>query len=67
MSQRYVDLGFSISEGMLTVQGPTNGAEAPPGYYMMFVVNSEGVPSEARFIQVNTSGSRTRTDHRHSQ
>jgi hypothetical protein len=25
---------------------------APPGYYMLFIVNSTGVPSVAPFVQV---------------
>ncbi len=50
--QRYVGLGFTTGAGGLTVTGPPNGNQAPPGYYMLFVLNSAGVPSVAEFIRV---------------
>jgi hypothetical protein len=50
--QRYVDLTFSKSSRYLVVQSPANANLAPPGYYMLFVVNNRGVPSVARIIQV---------------
>jgi hypothetical protein len=50
--QRYVPLGFSASGTTLTVSGPPNGGVAPPGYYMLFVVDAAGVPSVAKMIQV---------------
>jgi hypothetical protein len=36
----------------LQVSAPVDGAAAPPGYYMMFVVDEEGVPSEASWVRV---------------
>ncbi len=36
----------------LLVTGPPNGNHAPPGYYMLFIVNQLGVPSVAQFLQV---------------
>ena len=30
-----------------------NGNIAPPGYYMLFLLDSAGVPSKARFIQLS--------------
>ena len=50
-NQRYVPLSFTVGSGQLTVQAPTNGNTAPPGYYMLFVVNGSGVPSVASFIR----------------
>src|SRR5262249_31772523 len=38
--------------GVLSVTTPPNGNVAPPGYYMLFVLDSDGVPSKARFIQL---------------
>ncbi|MGH8763945.1 MAG: galactose oxidase-like domain-containing protein, partial [Nitrosospira sp.] len=32
---------------------PANGNIAPPGSYMLFVVNNQNVPSEARFMVVS--------------
>ena len=34
----------------LTVTAPPNGNIAPPGYYMLFLLNSSGVPSLASWI-----------------
>jgi len=31
---------------------PANGNIAPPGHYMLFVVNTNGVPSVARIVQL---------------
>jgi hypothetical protein len=50
--QRYVDLRFSKSPDSVVAQSPANANLAPPGYYMLFVVDADGVPSVARFIQV---------------
>jgi hypothetical protein len=50
--QRYVELRFSASSSELTIQSPANANIAPPGFYMLFVVNSVGVPSVARVIQI---------------
>jgi hypothetical protein len=52
MEQRLVGLTFTPGTGVLNVTGPPNGNVAPPGYYMLFLVNSAGVPSVARFIRV---------------
>jgi hypothetical protein len=49
---RYVPLTFSQASGGLTVIAPVDGRLAPPGYYMLFLVNSNGVPSVAPMVQV---------------
>jgi len=49
---RYVPLTFSQASGGLTVTAPVDGNLAPPGYYMLFLVNSSGVPSVAPILQV---------------
>jgi hypothetical protein len=52
-SQRYVELDFeALNADTLTVTGPANGNLAPPGYYMLFIVTRDGVPSIAQFVQV---------------
>ena len=53
MDQRLVGLSFTQSSGALTVTGPPNGNIAPPGYYLLFLVNTAGVPSVASFVQVS--------------
>jgi hypothetical protein len=51
--QRYVDLSFTIGSGTITATAPANGNQAPPGYYMLVIVNSNGVPSVMPFLQLN--------------
>jgi hypothetical protein len=52
--QRFVPLSFTQNPGSLTVQMPPSGSWAPPGNYMLFIVNSRGVPSVASIINVST-------------
>ena len=52
MEQRLVGLTFNAVNGVLNVTAPPNGNIAPPGYYMLFALNSAGVPSVARFIRL---------------
>jgi hypothetical protein len=51
-NQRYVPLTFQQATGGLTVQSPTSANLAPPGYYMLFIVNSHGVPSVASIVKI---------------
>jgi len=53
MEQRMVGLSFTSGDGVLQVTAPPNGNIAPPGYYMLFVVDSAGVPSVASFVQLS--------------
>ncbi|XVU28604.1 galactose oxidase-like domain-containing protein [Actinoplanes sp. CA-054009] len=53
--QRYVPLKYTTTGTTLTVTGPPNGGVAPPGYYMMFIVDANGVPSVAKMVQVAKS------------
>jgi len=53
MDQRMVGLSFAASSGSLTVSGPPSAGIAPPGYYMVFLINTAGVPSVAKFVQVS--------------
>jgi Domain of unknown function (DUF1929) len=53
MDQRYVGLSFTAGQGSLTVTGPPNSNLAPPGFYMLFLVNKAGTPSPASWIQVS--------------
>ena len=49
---RYVPLAFTQTAGGLQVPAPANGNMAPPGPYMLFLVNSNGVPSVAKWINI---------------
>lgn len=59
-NQRFVDLSASIqpASGGLSVAAPANGNLCPPGHYMMFLLNAQGVPSAARIIQIGGTGLR---------
>jgi hypothetical protein len=52
MDQRYVPLAFSAGAGTLTATGPANANIAPPGPYMLVVVDAAGVPSVATMVTV---------------
>jgi hypothetical protein len=52
MEQRLVGLSFTASGHTLTLTSPPNGNIAPPGYYMLFILNTGGVPSVAHFVQL---------------
>jgi len=42
---------IDVSSHHLMVQAPPNRNIAPPGYYMLFIVNRAGVPSVAHWIR----------------
>jgi hypothetical protein len=48
--QRYVDLRFTVGSGHLSAAAPVSGNYAPPGSYMLVIVNSRGIPSIMPFI-----------------
>ncbi len=53
MEQRLVGLTLIGQSGaQLTLVGPPNANVAPPGHYMLFVLNSAGVPSHAQFVHL---------------
>ncbi len=53
MDQRLVKLSYTAGSGLLNVTAPPNGNIAPPGYYMLFILNAAGVPSVAKFVQLS--------------
>jgi hypothetical protein len=52
--QRYVGLAIipTLSRTSVMVQGPPDANIAPPGFYMLFVVNRMGVPSVATWLRI---------------
>lgn len=50
--QRFIPLDFSRQSGSLTVAAPANRNVAPPGWYMLFVLNGSGVPSVAKMLRL---------------
>ena len=45
---------FSQATGGLNVTAPSNPNNTPPGYYMLFILNSNGIPSIAKIVQINS-------------
>ncbi len=57
MDQRFVPLAFTDSGGgELSVHAPTRATDIPPGYYLLFVINSAGTPSKGRIVRVLVGG-----------
>ena len=55
MGQRYVPLALLDSgDGTVTIPAPSGASLAPPGYYMLFVVDDGGVPSLSRNVRLAT-------------
>jgi Domain of unknown function (DUF1929)/PKD domain/Bacterial Ig domain len=52
MEQRLIQMQFTKGAGTLSVTSPPNALIAPPGYYMLFVLDQNGVPSVASFIRI---------------
>ena len=55
MEQRFSRLNFSQVTDGLNVVAPSNPNLAPPGYYMLFILNSDGVPSVAEIVRINAA------------
>jgi hypothetical protein len=51
-NQRYLNLPHQVVAGGLNLQAPANANLAPPGYYMLFLVDTNGVPSVAAIVKV---------------
>jgi hypothetical protein len=54
-NQRFLRMNFQPGTGALTVTAPAHPNLAPPGHYMMFLVNTQGVPSVAQIIRLGGS------------
>ena len=52
MEQRYVPLDFKTTPDGIVATSPPDADTATPGFYMLFVMNDEGVPSVARMVNV---------------
>jgi hypothetical protein len=52
MNQFYAEPAFTVSTGQLTVAAPATGGEMPPGYYMLFIIDQNGVPSVAAMLEI---------------
>lgn len=54
MTQRAIDLPVLASANGVTLMAPSQNV-APPGWYMLFLINAAGVPSVAAWIHVGGS------------
>jgi hypothetical protein len=52
MDQRLIGLSFTTGSGTISVTAPANANLAPPGWYMIFILDSTGVPSVGSFLQI---------------
>jgi hypothetical protein len=54
MDQQFQSLPFvATSNSTISVTSPNSSRIAPPGRYMMFLIDDQGVPSFAKFMQVS--------------
>jgi len=49
---RQLRLAFTADDTGLTVTAPSTGNIAPPGHYMVFIVNGSDVPSVAKIVKI---------------
>jgi len=54
MGQRYVRLAEGVVAGPGTIPAPASASLAPPGFYMLFVVDADGVPSVSARVRMIT-------------
>ena len=59
MEQRYVPLNFTRGSGTVTVTAPRDANVAPPGMYMLFAIDANGVPSAASMVTLKDTASPT--------
>jgi hypothetical protein len=53
--QRFIGLTYTSSNRGLTATAPPNSSIAPPGFYMLFLLNQAGVPSLAKMIHLSST------------
>ncbi|MGW4895683.1 galactose oxidase-like domain-containing protein [Kitasatospora sp. NPDC004240] len=55
-SQRHLELRVTSRAGTrLELQAPPDAKAAPPGFYMLFLLNEDGTPSVAQWVQLSSS------------
>ena len=62
MDQRFIPLAKTVQAGGVRVDGPANANVAPPGYYMVFLVDTNGVPSVGKIVKVEKAADTRRAD-----
>jgi hypothetical protein len=52
MNQRINFLEFAVENGKLMITSPARPQLCPPGHYMLFLLDKEGRPSEAKIVRI---------------
>lgn len=53
--QRFMELDFEQTENGLNVQMPKYATDATPGFYLMYILDNNGVPSKGHIISMSAS------------
>ncbi|WP_237152282.1 AbfB domain-containing protein [Oryzibacter oryziterrae] len=53
-TQRYLELPFTVSGTTITARSPSSRNLAPPGYYLLYVMDAKGVPSRGVLISLGS-------------
>ncbi|MEO6057675.1 MAG: galactose oxidase early set domain-containing protein, partial [Gemmatimonadales bacterium] len=51
-NQRFMWLDFATTSGGLAVRAPAGRTLAPPGWYMLFILDGNDVPSKAKVVRL---------------
>ena len=51
-NQRFLELQFLAGNDVLFVRAPQRAEDAPPGFYLLFVIDDRGVPSVGRIVRI---------------
>jgi hypothetical protein len=51
--QRFVELPFTTGSNTVFVQMHDQATDVPPGYYLLFVIKGNGVPSVGKIVRIN--------------
>lgn len=52
MEQRFLELPFQHNNGITTTRIPASSSVVTPGYYLVSVLDANGIPSESKLIRV---------------
>lgn len=52
MNARHVEIAVTATADGFTASAPPTGKVAPPGYYMLFVLTPDGIPSTATWLHI---------------
>ena len=52
MSQRFMQLNFAQQGSTVNITLPNSRNQAPPGYYLMFLINDKGAPSVGTIVSL---------------